>query len=389
MSDAQKLFEERMQIRSDTIAHKIPKRVMMSTGVTLEAAAGLADVPLIEVHYKPELREKAFRATCETFYSDTNPCGDLRFPAPYQLLKAKNWILGSNGAVQHPEIETMYVEDYDEFIEDPIKLIYERFLPRVCSIMDTEDQVKAAIDLAKAYDSFKEARAVSGGLAGKLGAEYGFIPGMITNQMIEAPFDFLADQLRGFKAISMDCRRVPDKVEKACERLVDVMVDLATPNTPDGTIPPGLITFIPLHLAPYLNQKAFDRLYWPTFLETVKRLDAKGIACSLFVEEDWTRYAEYLAEMPESTIMWFEFGDYKKIKEIVGKKHVIGGFYNPTMTLTRSKQECIDAAKDLVETCMPGGNYYFCFDKSVMDVKSVDVPKLQAVLEWVRDNAVY
>jgi hypothetical protein len=67
---------------------------------------------------------------------------------------------------------------------------------------------------------------------------------------------------------------------------------------------PGLITFIPLHLAPYINQKAFDELYWPSFEKTVVELDKIGIACSLVVEQDWTRYCEYLERLPRSTIMY-------------------------------------------------------------------------------------
>jgi hypothetical protein len=38
---------------------------------------------------------------------------------------------------------------------------------------------------------------------------------------------------------------------------------------------------------------------------------------------------------------------------------------------------------------MKSDHFYFTFDKYVMDIKSIDVPKLQAVLEWVRENGKY
>jgi hypothetical protein len=84
-----------------------------------------------------------------------------------------------------------------------------------------------------------------------------------------------------------------------------------------------------------------------------------------------------------------ENGDPKRFAETVGKDHVFGGFYDPTVTLSRSREECIDNAKRLLDICMKSDHYYFCFDRNVMDIKSVDVPKLQAVLEWVRENGNY
>jgi hypothetical protein len=152
---------------------------------------------------------------------------------------------------------------------------------------------------------------------------------------------------------------------------------------------PGKINFIPLHLAPFIKLSDFEKYFWPTLEELVVEMDKAGIACSLFAEEDWTRYAEYLARLPKSSIIWFEYGDYKKLKETVGKNHLIGGFYDPTITLTKSKEDCIDEVKRLIDVCAPGGNYYFTFDKGVLDIKSVNVPKLQAVLEWVATNTNY
>ena len=163
------------------------------------------------------------------------------------------------------------------------------------------------------------------------------------------------------------------------------MLKLAKP----AVIRPGLITFIPLHLAPYINQKAFETLYWPSFEKTIVELDKIGIACSLFVEQDWTRYVEFLERLPASTIMYMENGDPKRFAETVGKSHAFGGFFDPTITLNRSKEECIDAAKRLLEICMKSDHYFFRFDRGIMDIKSVDVLKLQSVLEWVRDNSSY
>ncbi|MDR2741067.1 MAG: hypothetical protein LBB98_02815 [Treponema sp.] len=384
MSTALELQQERNQVRSDLLAGKKPKRVFITPNFTMEAACGLANVNLIEAYYNMELFEKALTKVAETFYSDVFAARSIRFAGIYQQLGAKNWITGSSGTMQHPEIETMHAEDYDEFIAAPVKTLMEKFLPRVCTALDT-DPVTRGFKLAAAYGSYKNVFAAQNGIAGKVSAQYGYVPGFITSQMIEAPFDFLSDQLRGFKAITMDIRRCPDKVKAAVEVITPLMIKMAVP----AVMRPGLISFIPLHLGPFINKKAFDELYWPSLENVVVELDKKGITCSLFVEQDWTRNAKFLERLPNSTIMMMESGDPKCFTETVGKDHVFAGFYDPTITLSRSKEECIDEAKRLLDTCMKSDHFYFNFDKNVIDIKSVNVPKLQAVLEWVRENGKY
>ncbi|MCL2579280.1 MAG: uroporphyrinogen decarboxylase [Oscillospiraceae bacterium] len=377
-------LKERTQIRTDSIEGRIPKRVFVFARFSLEAACGYAGVDLAKAHYDMELTEKAFESICKDFYSDALPVGNIRFPAPYQILGARNWVMGSNGAVQHPEIVTMEADEYDEYIANPYDAIVEKFLPRACPELDT-DPANRSLVLGKAYRSFKKYSEGTRAVCGKLAAKYGLVPGFITGELIEAPFDFLADQLRGFKEINIDLRRRADKVKAACEATLPLMLKRAVPPV----IRPGQINYIPLHLAPYIKMGDFEKYFWPTLEELVNGMDKAGVACTLFAEEDWTRYAEYLARLPKSAILMFENGDCAKIKATAGKDHLIGGFFDPTITLTRSKEECIDEAKRLVDICAPGGNFYFAFDKGIMDIKSVDVPKLQAVLEWVSVNTNY
>jgi uroporphyrinogen-III decarboxylase len=285
--------------------------------------------------------------------------------------------------MQHPETASMEADEYDEYIAKPYETIVEKFLPRICAELDT-DPVSRSMVFAKAYRSFRKNLESTMGIMGRLSAKYGLAPGF-TGEVIEPPFDFVADQLRGFKEINMDLRRRPDKVKAACDATLPLMLKYAI----KPVIPPGKINFMPLHMAPYLKMSDFEKYYWPTLEELVVEMDKAGIACTLFAEEDWTRYAEFLARLPKSSIFMFESGDYKKIKETAGKNHLMGGFFDPTITLTRSKEECIDEVKRMVDVCAPGGNFYFGFDKSIIDIKSIDVPKLQAVLDWVYANTDY
>lgn len=378
------LQAERAAIRADVLGGKIPKRVPVYGNFMLEAACGLAGIDLIEAHYDFGKMEKAYEAVCDQFYADHFPIRNSRFPAIYQLLGARNWVLSSTGAVQHPEIATMEPEEYDELIAGPYTLIVEKLMPRACAALDA-DPLNNALTLARAASAHTRITGQYGAMLGRLRDKYGYGGNFFNAQLIAAPFDFIADQLRGFKGITMDIRRMPDKVKAACEAVLPMMLELGTPTKPGEDI----IDFVPLHLAPYINMQKFEELYWPTFLQMVQELDKRGVACSLYAEQDWTRFAEYLAQMPQSTNIVFENGDYAHIKKTVGKNHTIGGFYDPTITLSRSKEDCIDEAKRLLDTCMEGGRFFFTFDRSVMDIKSIDAGKLQAVLEWVRDNGTY
>jgi hypothetical protein len=384
LSNFETLTAERNEIRADLFSGKRPKRVPIYPNFSLEAACGLAGVGLLESHYDLALAETAHEKVCEVFYSDAFPSMNLRYPPVYQILGAKNWILASNGAVQHPEIETMLAEDYDAFIENPYDVIIEKFLPRVCSALDT-DPINRGIVFAKALRSYNEQVSAYFGMLGRLSAKYGYSAGTVTAPMTEAPFDFLADQLRGFKAILMDCRRIPDKVEAAAKAVLPLMLKLAIPLQPY----PGMQGFIPLHLAPYMNPAQFERLWWPTFEELVVEMDKNNIGTTFFAENDWTRYLDYLTRLPKSAVAWVEDGDMQKYTDTFGKDHVFGGFFDPTITLSKSKEECIDVAKEMCDICMKSGHFFFTFNKGVMDIASIDIGKLQAVLEWVRDKAYY
>jgi hypothetical protein len=384
MSTVEEKQKERMEIRNAYLTGQKPKRVFMTPGFSWDAAVNFAGIDKKKAHYDMSLTEQALEKLCATFPSDAMMGGNLRFALVYQMLGARNFIMGSNGTVQHPEIHTMEEDEYDEFIKAPYKTIIEKFLPRACTALG-KDPVSSGLTLAAAYGAIKNVRAAQAAVAGKVAAKYGYVPPFANNQQIQAPFDFLADQLRGFTRINMDVRRIPAKVKAAVDVITPIMIKMAIPPV----MRPGLISFIPLHLGSFLNRKAFEELFWPSFEELVVKLDQMGIACSIFVEHDWTRYASYLEKLPKSTIMYMEASDPKVFADTVGKNHIMGGFYDPTISLTRSKEECIDEAKRLLDICMKTGKYYFSFDKSVLDMKSIDVSKIQAVLEWVYENGKY
>lgn len=384
MSVVAEVADEKTQLFRDLINGKVPKRVPISNSASMEFAIQYAGMDLAETQWDTTKLEVVYNKFCQDFVSDINPVASLRNAVFYQILGSKAIIMGSNGYMQHPEVVGLWPEEYDEFIASPYNCIVETILPRLYTELDAEPG-KKAMALAKAMRVYSDEAANLGTIREKMQAKYGFAS--MGSAMTEAPFDFMADFIRSFKGISGDVRRYPDKVLAACEAVTPLLIKKGTLANPSML---GF-TNIPLHMAPYMRDKDFETFYWPTFKRLVEALVDMGQNVSLFVEQDWTRFLDYLYELPENTVMRFEYGDPKVIKGRLGKKHILSGFYPATLLQTGTKQQCIDMAKELIEILAPDGKYWFNTDKVVIatDSNGRIADNLKAVLKYVYENTNY
>lgn len=385
MKDIKRLQEERRQLFEDLFDGKIPKRVPINANLPLEFCIQYAGLPLAETQWTLKGVEGAFEKACEMTSSDLYPLGFARFPAHLQILDSKAFVMGSNGFIQHPEVIGMTVDEYNEFVKNPYDCIVEKILPRLYPELNTNPVTRSLV-MAKAFKAFYDYVEEYGRIDVRLIEKYGFhrVP-VESFSVVTAPFDFVADFLRSFKGIAMDVKRCPEKIVAACEAMLPIQIKRGIPPVPSKF---GH-TFVPLHMGTYLRNKDFEKLYWPTFSKMIHALAEAGQPCLIFCEHDWMRYLDYLYELPENTRLYFEFGDPKLVKEKLGKKHILSGFYPLTYLQTATKQQCIDKAKELIDILAPGGKYYFEFDKSPVTLDSVNVENYAAVLQYVAENAKY
>ena len=389
MTDVNAVVNEKTQNIRDLMSGKVPKRIPITASIGVEFAIDFAGMNLAETLWDTTKFEAVFDKACGTFFSDTYPMSALRIPSWYQVLGSQPIVMASSGFMQHPEVEGMHVEDYDALIASPYDCIIEKVLPRLFTELDAEPNQKAMV-MAKALRVFGDEMANLGAIRAKMQAKYGFsnAPAGPSAAATEAPYDFLADFLRGFKGVSHDIRRVPEKVVAACEELTPLMIKKGIPAVPsliDGS------TFIPLHMAPFMREKDFAKFYWPSFKKLCDALHEAGQGILIFVEADWTRLIDYLYDLPENTVMRMEFGDPKVFKEKLGKKHILNGFYPVTLLQTGTKEQCIDKAKELLDTLAPGGKYWFGTDKSLLatDKEGKIARNFEAVLNYVHENGKY
>lgn len=372
-----KLFED---VFDGKVPERVPRLVFGDNAFCLEYAG----YDLRKEQYSLAKNLDAIDIATKDFDSDVVFGMFLRMPHLYKMLEAINFVMGTDGFIQHPEVQGLKDDEYDDFIADPIKTLWDKVLPRLYPAL-AKPGFEGQKALSKAFYTFFTSMGVMQQGFGKIAEKYDKSVYSMAPAASCTPLDILSDQLRSFSGISTDMRRRPDKVEAACNALLPVAIKAGSGPNANRYVR----TFIPLHMAPYMREKDFKRFYWPTFKAYVEALDAQGIGANLFVENDWMRYLDYLNELPPLTHMSFEFGDPKLIAEKVGKRHVISGLYPLTLLKTGTEQECIDKAKELIDILAPGGQYIFALDKNLLKVRDINPENLKAVLNFVKEYGKY
>lgn len=209
--------------------------------------------------------------------------------------------------------------------------------------------------------------------------------------MFYAPFDLLADLLRGIRQISLDVRKCPELVERACERLVEVMVNYIKTSfpAPEEGFP---LACAWVHLPPMINPKQFDRFFWPTFQAVCEELVNAGYHLYVQFQGDYTdgKYFDYYSRLPKhKMVISVEHQDFQKTLDTIGKDHWVSCSYPLRYLSNYSTKECIDKAKELLDMGMAKGNFYFGFDKSPITLNDGEPEKIREVLQFVREYGVY
>ncbi len=390
--DVKKLQEKRFKLYSDFFNNKLPEWVPMELGFGTQVVGGYGNSNLFDFQYDYTKLYEPAMTLADKIYSDkpiTSPVHQnlSRPPAFYQSLGSQSFVMGNNGFVQHPEVVGMMADEYDRLIEDPYAFLWEVVLPRQYKNLDLSNPVNMVISFEMSKLAMAEDANASMPMFLDLIDQKGYYPGgpVTSAGFSEAPFDFIADQLRSFSGISKDVRRQRSKIKEACEQLLPLCFYWGLPAQPH---PEGSV-FTPLHMPTFMREKDFAELWYPTYKTMLEQWAATGARTTAFCEDDWTRYLDYLLDLPAGTVLWFEYGDPKTIKEKLGDKMIIRGLYPVTLMKTGTKQECIDKAKELLDIMMPGGGYIFGFDKNPLTIEDINVDNYAAVAEFVHEYARY
>ena len=389
--EVRKLQEERQLINDQLYACKIPKRLMCNLSFTPMYLMQWKNIDPVTGQYHYSVIRDAAIELCRSIYTDTSPVHgggtSTRFPANMQLLDSRTMRMGANGFMQHPNVKGMEADEYDELLKDPFAFLAEKVVPRLYPGIDPNDAIStyrniAMADAARAYDM-----SALNGIISELNDEYGWYKGAPAGSggFSAAPFDFLADQVRSFSETMIDVRRDREKVKAACEALLPLMFKMGMPSKPHQN---GSVS-TPLHMAMYMRLKDVEELWFPTYKILCEQFAARGARVSAFLEQNWDKLLDIADELPTAMILKFEIADMKVIKEKIGKKHIIGTNFPINLLRFGTKEECIIAARQMLDDTMEGGGMQFGFDKGSFTYGGVNFENCVAVMDTVHKYGVY
>lgn len=323
--EMQKLFSERLARYQATIALEPTDRMVVGGAGTNYFAEIYAGYSLQEILYDGNKLIAAMSRFARDFpevdilqYTVKKVWPPIFGAVGYKLYKLPGLDLPPNIEFQFVEKEWMKADDYDLLINDRVQFMMERFLPRVLGEFKERGSTRSYMAFLKggiAYGMMKQLMARWSQL---MEAEYG-LP-LPLQGTAYAPFDVLADKLRGLSGIMIDIYERPEKVLAACDALIPDLVNTALASAdPLRRLP----IFIPLHRGchPFLSPKQFDTFYWPSLKKLNMSLIEAGYSLRIYLEGDWTPNWHHYNEFPRGKIIC----DIDNKADIFRAKEEIGG----------------------------------------------------------------
>ena len=353
--EAKKLYEQRLGRYQAAIRMEPLDRMPIATGSNYfaEKYSGNTNQQTIYDQAKWFQAEKKF---CEDF-PEVDVLRNNRIYAPlYDAINLKSYRLPgrdleANTQFQYVEKEYMKADDYDRFLENPTQYLLEVFLPRVVGEFETPGSPRAMMAALKGGMAFVHMAEVMKNRSIRLQAECG-MPQPMTGAFL-APFDAIADCMRGLNGTMMDIFRQPEKLKAACDAMVDEMVNFALHTADPFRRYP---IFVPTHKPMFLSPDQFQEFYWPSFKKALDKLREAGYAVRAYLEGDWSLHWKAMLELPKGTIICdvdTQADVLVALDEIGHHQCVTGGMAESTLILgspadvrQRVKELCQAAGKD-------------------------------------------
>ncbi len=201
-----------------------------------------------------------------------------------------------------------------------------------------------------------------------------------------APFDIIGDFFRGTRGIMLDMYRVPDKLIKAMDRLLPILIKLGVAQAKQTGYP---IIGIMLHKGgdTFMSNEQYKYFYWPTLKKVMVGLIDEGLVPMPLFEGENTSRLETICDIPRGkTIYWFEKIDLYKAREILGNTVCFKGNVPVSLLCTGSAQEVKDYVKKLIDTVGKDGKLIVDCGAWFDEAKHENV---KAMVDFTKEYGVY
>jgi hypothetical protein len=356
---------------------------------------------------------QAYRKFFNDFKGDTYASPGMVFPARASeiinslISKWPGHGLSDDASMQQfVEGEYMKADEYDVLLRDPSDFCFRYYLPRTLGALapfasfsplpymlgmpnrflmpaimpEVRASFQAIIDYGKEIADWMKPLAEFDREA----LEAGY-PSTFGGQS-HAPFDILADTLRGTTGIFTDMYRQPEKLIEAMEMLTSMNIEIGVQMADASGRP---LVFFALHKGDdtFMSAKQYEKFYWPTFRKVIIGLIEEGCVPMLFAEGKYNNRLEIIKDLPRGKVMWhFDRTDMFRAKKILGDNACIAGNVPASLLRTGTPHEVKEYCRKLIEVCGEGGGFILTGGASI-DKGNPD--NLRAMTEAAEEYGVY
>ena len=184
----------------------------------------------------------------------------------------------------------------------------------------------------------------------------------------------------------LDMYRKPDKVLKACEKLLPYMIDMGVKPAKASGNPR---VFIPLHkgLDGFMSLDQFKKFFWPTLRELMVALINEGLVPIPFWEGNCESRLEVIKDIPAGKACYkFESTDMIKAKKVLGDTVCIRGNVPLSILVGGTPDDVRQYCKKLIDVAGKGGGFIMDTATGVDDAK---IENVKAMFDFTREYGVY
>jgi hypothetical protein len=212
------------------------------------------------------------------------------------------------------------------------------------------------------------------------------IPSFAETRIFPTYYEALINNYRGMREVSIDLRRIPEKVKALCAAYgLGLEFEKYMATTQKGSNPDTCADFGTAILGHnFLSKRQFQEIYWPGFEKLFQFIEEKDKILFIFAEGDTSRFYEFIKEAPKGhVVVQVEMDNPFEMKKALGDKVCITGGMPCSLLYNGTVKENIAYAKRLIDELSPG--YIFSADKMVSYPIDCKAENLKAVNDFVRD----
>jgi len=282
----------------------------------------------------------------------------------------------------------MRADEYDELIKDPTGYLFNVWLPRV----STDVVPPGRPNTFRNNLSF-----LKGGMA--MLSYFGAFPAQIDRMrrecgtvsaiagILKAPFDIIADKLRGYLGLCEDLVERPAKVLAACEALAPHLLHVAlTSADPSKTVPIGF--WMHRGCVPFISMNQFQNMFWPTLKPILQELFKRGHQVLFYAEGRWAAHLQTFRELPDASIIFHcDMDDIFEVHRVLGDKFCISGGVPNRLLAFGTPDEVRQRVREVIRRVGKDGG--FILDASAIVQNDARVENIRAMTEAGREYGVY